>query len=66
MRSILIKSLPLSLLQEKGLSHFYICDIRSNQAFASAHLQGSFHTKDERRVIESLEQSVEGGGGKYP
>ena len=49
-----LKSLSLSLLQEKGLSYFSIFDIRSTQAFLSAHLQGSFHAKDEGEIIESL------------
>lgn len=54
MRNIIVKSLSLSLLQEKGLPHFHIFDIRSTQAFLSAHLQDSFHAKDEGEIIESL------------
>lgn len=66
MENITAKVLSLSLLQEKGLAHFYICDIRSNQAFASAHLQGSFHAKGKREIIESLKYLAWGGGGKIP
>nr|WP_290143129.1 hypothetical protein [Helicobacter japonicus] len=36
------------------MSYFSIFDIRSTQAFLSAHLQGSFHAKDEGEIIESL------------
>ena len=54
MRNIIVKSLSLSSLQEKGLPHFHIFDIRSTQAFLSAHLQGSFHAKDEKILIEYL------------
>ncbi|STQ86910.1 hypothetical protein LS73_007690 [Helicobacter muridarum] len=64
MENITAEGLSLSLLQEKGLPHFHIFDIRSTQAFLSAHLQGSFHAKDEREIIESLEY-LAGGGGKY-
>lgn len=61
MRNIIVKSLSLSLLQEKGLPHFHIFDIRSTQAFLSAHLQDSFHAKDEEEIIESLEYLAGGG-----
>ncbi len=37
-----------------GLPHFHIFDIRSTQAFLSAHLQDSLHAKDEGEIIESL------------
>lgn len=49
------------MLQEKGLPHFHIFDIRSNQAFLSAHLQDSFHAKDGGEIIESLEHLAGGG-----
>lgn len=63
MGNIIAEGLSLSLLQEKGLPHFHIFDIRSTQAFLSAQLQGSFHAKDEREIIESLEYLAGGGGG---
>lgn len=63
MRNIIVKSLSLSLLKEKGLPHFHIFDIRSTQAFLSAHLQDSLHAKDEGEIIESLEHLA--GGGEY-
>ncbi|MBD5167547.1 MAG: hypothetical protein HDT11_01420 [Helicobacter sp.] len=53
-------------LQQKGLSYFSIFDMRSKQAFLSAHLQGSFHAKDEKEIIESLDQLVRGGGVIIP
>lgn len=66
MGNIIAEGLSLSLLQENGLPHFHIFDIRSTQAFLSAHLQGSFHAKDEREIIESLEHLAGGGGVKIP
>ncbi|WP_416826092.1 hypothetical protein [Helicobacter ganmani] len=54
MRNIIVKSLSLSSLQEKGLPHFHIFDIRTTQAFLSAHLQGSFHAKDEEEIMSFL------------
>lgn len=57
MGNIIAEGLSLSLLQEKGLPHFHIFDIRSTQAFLSAQLQGSFHAKDEREIIEFLKIS---------
>lgn len=63
-----ITALKLNLLSlhQKGLSYFSIFDIRSKQAFLGAHLQGSFHAKDEKEIIESLEQLARGGGVKMP
>ena len=58
MRNIIVKSLSLFLLKEMGLSQFNLFDIRSTQAFLSAHLQGSFHAKDEREIIESLKIAI--------
>lgn len=59
-----ITALKLNLLSlhQKGLSYFSVFDIRSKQAFLSAHLQGSLHAKDEKEIIESLEQLARGGG----
>ncbi|WP_245596275.1 DNA phosphorothioation system sulfurtransferase DndC [Helicobacter rodentium] len=54
MKNIIVKSLSLSLLKEMELSQFNLFDIRSTQAFLSAHLQGSFHAKDENDIIEYL------------
>lgn len=65
MGNIIVKGLSLSLLQERGLSYFNLFDIRTTQAFLSAHLQGSFHAKDEGEIIESLEH-LAGGGVKIP
>lgn len=66
MGNIIVKGLSLSLLQERGLSYFNLFDIRTTQAFLSAHLQGSFHAKDEGEIIESLEHLAGGGGVKIP
>ena len=54
MRNIIVKSLSLSSLQERGLSYFNLFDIRTTQAFLSAHLQGSFHAKDEEEIMSFL------------
>ena len=54
MGNIIVKDLSLSLLQEMGLSYFNIFDIRTTQAFLSAHLQDSLHAKDENEIVESL------------
>lgn len=48
MGNIIVKDLSLSLLQEMGLSYFNIFDIRTTQAFLSAHLQDSLHAKDKK------------------
>ncbi|WP_300827345.1 DNA phosphorothioation system sulfurtransferase DndC [Helicobacter sp. UBA3407] len=54
MGNIIVKGLSLSLLQERGLSYFNLFDIRTTQAFLSAHLQGSFHAKDEEEIMSFL------------
>ncbi len=54
MENIIAKGLSLYLLQEMGLSQFNVFDIRSTQAFLSAHLQGSLHAKGENEIIEYL------------
>ena len=51
MGNIIVKDLSLSLLQEMGLSYFNIFDIRTTQAFLSAHLQDSLHEKDENEIV---------------
>lgn len=61
MGSIIVKGLSLSLIKEIELSQFNLFDIRSTQAFLSAHLQGSFHAKDEMEIIAFLEHLVGGG-----
>lgn len=63
MGSIIVKGLSLSLIKEIELSQFNLFDIRSTQAFLSAHLQGSFHAKDEMEIIAFLEHLV---GGVIP
>ncbi|WP_416862647.1 hypothetical protein [Helicobacter ganmani] len=65
MGNIIVKGLSLSLLQERGLSYFNLFDIRTTQAFLSAHLQGSFHAKDEEEIIAYLGY-LAGGGVKIP
>ncbi|MGI0439694.1 rhodanese-like domain-containing protein [Helicobacter himalayensis] len=62
MKNIILKALSLSLLQKMGLASFHLFDIRSTQAFLSAHLQGSLHAQNEKEIIESLAH-LGGGGG---
>ncbi|WP_066389567.1 hypothetical protein [Helicobacter himalayensis] len=45
MKNITLKALSLPLLQKMGLNSFFLFDIRSTQAFLSAHLQGSLHAQ---------------------
>nr|QGT50230.1 hypothetical protein Helico6505_0620 [uncultured Helicobacter sp.] len=65
MGDIIFKKLSLPTLQEKGLSSFFIIDIRSKQAFLSAHLQDSLHASNEQEVIDSLQAFSGGGGNLY-
>ncbi|MBX7545032.1 hypothetical protein [Helicobacter turcicus] len=62
MKNIILKALSLSLLQKMGLASFHLFDIRSTQAFLSAHLQGSLHAQNEKEIIEFLAHL--GGGGQ--
>ncbi len=57
---IIFKKISLPTLQEKGLSSFFVIDIRSKQAFLSAHLQDSLHASNEQEVINSLQAFNEG------
>ncbi|WP_104722514.1 hypothetical protein [Helicobacter mesocricetorum] len=63
---ISVQGLMLSLLQKSGLSFFSIFDIRSKQAFLSAHLHDSLHAKDKQEIIKFYKTSIypAGGGGK--
>ncbi len=61
MKNITLKALSLPLLQKVGLDTFHLFDIRSTQAFLSAHLQDSLHAQNEQEIIESLKTLIGGG-----